>query len=137
MRIFISLILASLLAACATTAPPKPALYPNDKYSKNPAAADEAIGGCMYQAEAAGLKDNTEHQILKSTAGGALIGGAVGAAAGAVMGDAGRGAATGAVIGGAGGAAHGVGKQNEPGSIYKEFVNRCLAKKGYEVIGWR
>lgn len=137
MRFLTSLIFVSLIAGCATT-PPRPALYPNKTYEKHgPAAADEAVASCMYKADAAGLKDNTENQALKEGAGGALAGAAVGAALGAISGNAGYGAATGAVIGGAGGTVHGAGKQNEPGSIYKEYVNRCLTNKGYEVIGWR
>ena len=137
MRILCSLIFLSLLAGCVS-APPRPALYPNKAYEKNgPAAADEAVAVCMARANAAGLKDDTENQAVKEGAGGALAGAAVGAALGAITGDAGRGAATGAVVGAAGGTAHGMSKQNQPGDIYKEYVNRCLVDKGYEVIGWK
>ncbi len=137
MRLLISLFCAVFVAGCVSP-PPRPALYPNKTYEKKgPAAADEAIAVCMQRAESAGLKDDTSNQAVKEGAGGALAGAAVGAALGAITGDAGRGAATGAVIGATGGAVHGAGKQNEPGYVYKEYVNRCLTNKGYEVIGWR
>lgn len=137
MRLLISLIFVSIVAGCVSP-PPRPALYPNKKLEKvGPAQGEEDVAVCMAKAEAAGLKDDTSNQALKTGAGGALAGAAVGAALGAIVGDPGRGAATGAVIGGTGGAVHGAQKQNQPGGIYKEYVNRCLTNKGYEVIGWR
>jgi hypothetical protein len=52
-------------------------------------------------------------------------------------GGAGRGAAIGAATGATAGAVHGAVKSSGPSPIYKNFVDRCLREKGYEVIGWQ
>ena len=69
------------------------------------------------------------------------MGGAGGAAVGAVAGAvSGRGAGTGAAVGAATGATaavHGAAKQTEPSPVYKQYVNRCLKERGYEVLGWQ
>ena len=33
--------------------------------------------------------------------------------------------------------AHDVHRARDPDPIEKAYVNRCLAQKGYEVLGWR
>jgi hypothetical protein len=51
-----------------------------------------------------------------------------------------RSAASGSVTwatGAASGAAHGAIHTGEPGSVYMNFVQRCLRDKGYDVIGWK
>jgi outer membrane lipoprotein SlyB len=54
------------------------------------------------------------------------VGGAGGEAVGPVAGGgAGRGAAIGEV------------KSSGPSPVYKNFADRCLREKGYEVIGWQ
>jgi len=69
-----------------------------------------------------------------------LIGGAVGAGTGAVggaiMGNAGRGTGAGAAVGGILGVLHAASKMNERTPSYERFVEHCLQKEGYEIIGW-
>ena len=78
------------------------------------------------------------YSALVDTAVGGAGGAAVGAVAGAVSGGgAGRGAAIGAATGATVGAVHGAVKSSGPSSVYKNFVDRCLREKGYEVIGWQ
>jgi hypothetical protein len=43
------------------------------------------------------------------------------------------GAATGATAG----AVRGAVKQTEPSPVYKQFVDRCLRERGYDVVGWQ
>jgi hypothetical protein len=50
-----------------------------------------------------------------------------------VTGAVGRGAAGGA----AGGRAHGLWHWRDPDPVEQRYVERCLAERGYDVIGWR
>ena len=43
--------------------------------------------------------------------------------------------AAGAAVGGSAGAVSGA-LQDKPSSIYRQYVQRCLSDKGFEVIGW-
>jgi len=63
------------------------------------------------------------------------VGGAGGEAV--AGGGAGRGAAIGAATGATAGAIHGAVKSSGPSPAYKNFADRCLREKGYEVIGWQ
>jgi uncharacterized protein YcfJ len=134
--LFLALSVAAMLAGCARTQ--SPVLYPNAHLQQvGQEQADRDIEACRQQASqnvpSAGGKE-----IARDTAVGAVGGAAVGAVAGAVTGHgAGRGAAVGAATGGTAGAVHGTAKQIEPSHVYKNYVNRCLREKGYEVIGWQ
>ena len=46
------------------------------------------------------------------------------------------GAAAGAAVGGAAGAVHGA-FRNDANPTYRNFVQRCLRDRGYDVIGWQ
>lgn len=46
-----------------------------------------------------------------------------------------RSGATGAAVGGSAGAVSGA-LQDKPSSIYRQYVQRCLSDKGFQVIGW-
>lgn len=50
---------------------------------------------------------------------------------------AGFGAAVGAATGATAGLVHGAAKQTEPSPVYKQYVNRCLHERGYDVLGWQ
>ena len=76
-------------------------------------------------------------QVVGSTVVGGGAGAAVGAAGGAVRGAPGTGAAVGAATGATAGFLRGLFKAREPSPVYKNFVIRCLAEKGYEPIGWQ
>jgi outer membrane lipoprotein SlyB len=140
----VALVVASTLIGCSRAQ--KPVLYPNAKVREvSKEQVDHDIADCRQLAS----------QYVESTAGkdigkGAAVGGATGAATGAAGGavhgamsgrGAGAGAATGAAVGAAvgatAGAMHGAVKQTEPSPVYKQFVNRCLRERGYDVIGWQ
>lgn len=134
MRRILLLSLIVLLAGCATA---RPVIYPNatSQLAGKP-AQDAAVQACMQQADSADLKRGGD-QAARSTAGGAVIGGVGGAAAGAVYGNVGRGAGAGAAAGAATGLVRGLFRGSQPSPVYMSYVNRCLAEKGYEVIGWQ
>jgi len=133
-----------VIAGCASSK--KPVLYPNAKMQQTDRAEVERdIDDCRRLAS-----EYVESTAGKDVAKGAAVGGgagaAVGAAGGAVRGaisgrGAGAGAATGAAVGAAtgatAGAVHGAVKQSSPSPVYKQFVNRCLRERGYDVIGWQ
>jgi outer membrane lipoprotein SlyB len=117
-----------------------PVLYPNAKLEQvGKAQAEADISTCRRLADdyvSSGAA--TAKEVGKDTAVGGVGGAAVGAVAGAVSGGgAGRGAAIGAATGATAGAVHGTAKSVGPSPIYKNFVDRCLRDKGYQVIGWQ
>jgi hypothetical protein len=132
------LAVGALGAACAHTQ--SPVLYPNAKLKE--AGKDQAnaeISACRSLADdytSSGAA--TAKEIGKDTAVGGVGGAAVGAVGGAVSGGgAGRGAAIGAAVGATAGAVTGTAKSVGPSPVYKNFVDRCLRERGYEVIGWQ
>lgn len=134
-----SLLLVVNLMACAG---PEPILRSNSQllfYGKE--MGQETVAACETKAERAGLRHGTNRS--KNAAGGTIIGiiggAAVGASTGLVGGPAGVaiGAGAGAALGGIIGFAAGTYKPLEPDRGYREFVERCLKEKGYEVSGWQ
>ena len=122
-----------VLNGCATK---RPVLYPNEHYTLvGQQVAQREVAECLQLADQAGAANNKGGKVAGSTAGGAAVGGATGAAWGAVKGDAGENAAAGA--GAAAGLVRGVMRSGDPGPIYKNFVQKCLRDRGYEVIGWK
>lgn len=117
------------LGSCAS----RPKLYPNGTLKSRGKETSEAdINKCMADADNY-LESSEGKKIVKSAGAGAVIGGAVGAVAGIFSGNISRGAAQGAAIGGVGGGAAGA---MSPDELKHRYVNKCLADKGYEVIGW-
>jgi outer membrane lipoprotein SlyB len=112
--------------------------YPNEKLkTASKEQVEQDIEACRQLAS-----EHVESTAGKDVAKGAAVGGAGGAAVGAVAGAvSGRGAGTGAAVGAATGATAGVvkgaAKQTGPSPVYKQFVNRCLRERGYDVIGWQ
>jgi len=47
-----------------------------------------------------------------------------------------RAGAGGAAVGGSAGAVQGAFRNDRPSSTYRTYVQRCLADKGFDVIGW-
>jgi outer membrane lipoprotein SlyB len=130
------LALLLLLAACGR---PEPVLYPNGHLAAvGQDAADEDIAQCRHMAENAGANQGEDKtgQVAGGTVAGGAIGGAGGAAGGAVLGRPGTGAAVGAATGAAAGFMRGLFKPSKPSQAYRNFVNRCLAERGYDVVGW-
>ncbi len=136
MRALIACCLAGAIAGCAAQ---KPVLYPNAKYEQSgKEAAQREIENCDRLARESGATPGGGDRVVRGGATGAAVGGATGAVAGAI----GRrnvldSAAAGAAIGGTAGAVHGATRSDEPRSVYKGFMNRCLRERGYEVIGWQ
>ena len=125
------LILSCLLiiSACAS----RPKLYPNDRMKAKGKETSEAdVNLCLKQADTY-LESSEGKKMVKSAGFGAVVGGAIGAVAGVFTGDIGRGAAQGAAMGGAGGAVSGA---ISPDQLKQQYVNECLADKGYRVLGW-
>ncbi len=136
MKTLLWLALAALLAltGCATTA--RPVLYPNEHLKRvGDAAAQRDIEQCTRMADDAGVA-KSNNQVVRRGAEGAAVGAAA-AGVGTLIrgGSVGQGAAAGAAVGGAAGAVHGA-FQNNVNPTYRNFVQRCLRERGYDVIGW-
>lgn len=129
----LALVAAPALLACAT----RPIVYPNEKLRASGQVAVQAdTQDCIDEAEAY-LEEGRVPETAKRTGEAAVVGGAVGAAVGAVRGSVGRGAAAGAAGGAAGGLVHGLWHWRDPSEVEKRYIERCLAERGYDVIGWR
>lgn len=124
------------LAACASQ---RPVLYPNAKLKQvGEAAARRDVDDCIRQAEDFGARHGGSERAARQGGSGAVIGGVTGAVAGAVgRGNVGERAVQGAAVGGAAAGTHGAVHSDEPGALHKNFVQRCLRDRGYEVIGWQ
>jgi len=134
---FAGFVLGGLLAGCAS-APPKPVLYPNNHMQTvGQARADQDITACKQLAHSSGVAENKDGEVGKKAVGGAAVGGAAAGAWGLVRGDAGQRALAGAAAGAAAGTVRGGMQATETSPIFKNFVNRCLRERGYEVIGWQ
>ena len=135
--VFLPVLALAALAACSS---PKPVLYPNAQLnSVGKAQADRDIEACEDFAKNNGVSSSGGKgtEMVKDTAVGGGAGAAVGAVAGAVAGgDAGKGAAIGGATGATAGLIRGALKDSGPDSTYRNFVNRCLKDKGYDVVGW-
>ena len=125
-----------LLFGCASTQ--HPVLYPNVHLQQvGQQQAERDIDTC-HQMASAYVQRSPGKDVASKTAMGGAGGAAIGAVGGTVSGGgAGRGAAIGAATGATAGALGGLVKQAAPSPIYKNFVDRCLRERGYEVIGWQ
>ncbi|HSE60580.1 MAG TPA: hypothetical protein VLA99_17895 [Nitrospiraceae bacterium] len=142
---------AALLLAVAVSAgcsASKPILYPNAHLQEvGETVAGQDIELCQEAAEAAGAEPDsgkvggTATRTATGAAMGSAAGAAGGAVAGAIRGNPGQGAMTGAAAGAAGGATHGLLRsmfsRRQPSQVYKQYVNRCLRERGYDVVGWK
>lgn len=127
-KCFLFVILA-IFTSCAS----KPKLYPNAKYkSAGKEKANKDIDKCIADAQAY-LESSKGKQVAKGAGAGAAIGAAVGAVTGLFTGDLGRSVVRSGAVGAAAGGTAGA---LSPDQIKRRYVNRCLAGKGYEVIGW-
>lgn len=124
-----------VVAGCATSQ--RPVLYPNS-HLKNvgDATAQRDIGECIQLAENSGVS-KSNNQVVRGGGQGAVVGGAA-AAVGTLIrgGSVLEGAAVGAAVGGTAGAVHGA-FRNDTNPTYRNFVQRCLRERGYDVIGWQ
>jgi hypothetical protein len=139
LAISLTAIAAVLLTGCATPVA-KPAFYPNAHYQRmGPAQANV---DAQYCAELAQQSEVTA--VNKVDAGRSAAAGAAGVGTAGVVGSLLSGhkpdlknIAAGAAAIGAGGAAATAAGQSVGGSgLYRQFVQQCLAERGYQVIGW-
>ena len=128
-----------LLTGCATPIA-KPAFYPNAHYQQvGPAQAQADAQACANLAQQSEVT-----AVNKVDAGHSAAAGAVGVGTAGVVGSLLSGnkpdlknIAAGAAAIGAGGAAATAAGQSVGGSaLYRQFVQQCLAERGYHVIGW-
>ncbi|MEN9618405.1 MAG: hypothetical protein RL406_642 [Pseudomonadota bacterium] len=132
-------IAAVLLTGCATPVA-KPAFYPNAHYQRMGPA--QANADAQYCADLAQQSEVTA--VNKVDAGRSAAAGAAGVGTAGVVGSLLSGhkpdlknIAAGAAAIGAGGAAATAAGQSVGGSgLYRQFVQQCLAERGYQVIGW-
>ena len=136
----------ALLVGCAATgqgsSSARPVLYPNVAFQRlGEAGAQRETDACIARAQAAGLTPyENNHAVAQRAGQGAAVGG-VAAAVGALVSGRNtdsvvRAGAAGAAVGGAAGAVSGA-LRDSPSTTYRQFVQRCLAEQGLDVIGWR
>ena len=135
----------ALLAGCAATGPAspsaKPVLYPNATLNRVGEAQGRAeVDACMARALQAGLTaDQKNNQVGRRAGEGAATAGIASAVGALITGrssDVLRAGATGAAIGGSAGAVSGAFHNDKVSLVYRQFVQRCLSEKGFDVIGW-
>ena len=129
-----ALIVLLLASACAH---PRPVLYPDDHYkSVGEEAARGDVAKCLADAKAY-LKANPAKKIGGRAVRGGFFGAFMGMVFGAFTGNYARAVSEGAAVGAAGGAAHGAWEAGSPDEIQRAYTQRCLAEKGWSVIGWK
>ncbi len=127
-----------IFASGCETAPQRPTLYPNNHLKAvGDAQAQKDIDTCMANATDYGVQEKQDGKVPQKAAKGATIGAVTAGAWGLVRGDAGERAVAGAAAGAAGGAASGAFDAQKTDPTYKNFVQKCLRDKGYDVIGWQ
>ncbi len=131
------LVCAAVAAGCASTA--RPVLYPNEKLKQaGDAQAQQDINECVALAESSGAEAHDAGRAVRPAAEGTAVGAAVGTVGSAIRGrNIGTGALAGAAIGGAAGGVHGAFRAGEVSPLHRNFVQRCLRERGYDVIGWK
>ena len=132
------LVAMAILAVTACSAK-RPVFYPNAHLDRvGQAQADADIDQCMAEARQYGVKDGKGEKIGGRAVKGAAVGAATSAVVSAVLsGDVGRAAGAGAAGGATAGAVSGAFDTDDPDQVFKNYVNRCLREKGYDVIGWQ
>ncbi len=130
--------LAFIFAACAS-APPQPVLYPDARYeSLTKEQIDQDLKFCTDKAEKyVEWRKKRGKKIGRSTMKGAGFGAFLGVVTGLVTGDIQGAVISGAAVGAAAGLAKGAYASRKPGSIWRRFVEYCLAEKGYKPAGWK
>lgn len=118
----------------------KPAFYPNMHYQRVGAAqADADAQACAMLAQQSNVG-----AVNKIDAGRSAASGAAGVATAGVVGSVLSGnkpdlkniGAAAAAIGAGGAAATAAGQSVGGSGLYRQFVQQCLAERGYQVIGW-
>lgn len=124
------------LAGCASN---RPVVYPNaHAQSVGQARIEADIADCERLARAAGAspQGGQAADAARDTVKGGALGAATGAVGGAIAGSAGRGAAIGAASGATAGLLNRLFTGGTPNPAYRNFVQRCLGERGYDISGW-
>ena len=133
------------LAGCAATGPAspmaKPVLYPNATLNRvGDAQGRLEADACMTRAGQSGLTPSQNNNDVGRRAGEGAATAGVASAVGAIVtgrgGDVLRAGAIGAAVGGSAGAVSGAFHNDKVNPVYRQYVQRCLSEKGFEVIGW-
>ncbi len=139
---FCKIAVSSLVCLAMISCSYKPVLYQNKKfYNTDKEQRENDIENCVETAENQLRQDKLKH-VAKESARSAILWGAIVGVLFFVIGGNSRslftglavGAGTGALVGGASAAAQGT---LTPDQIKQGYANRCLAEKGYDVVGWR
>jgi uncharacterized protein YcfJ len=133
-------LVTALGVALATGCAKRPVIYPNARSQQvGEAGVERDIEDCQRLARIHAREGSAlARDATRSTVAGGAVGAATGAVGGAIWGHAGRGAATGAAVGATSGLL-GALLRRAPGEdpVERRFVERCLAERGYDVLGWR
>ena len=139
MKNLVIVLVAAGLTGCASA---KPVLYGNEKYHQvGTSGADRDIAECEALANRAGATpgEGKAGQVAKNAGIGAVGGAAAGAVGGAIAGSPGTGAAAGAasgVVWSLFSSMFGWASPSRPSDVHMNYVNLCLADRGYQVAGW-
>jgi len=135
----LALVGAVVLNGCATPMA-KPAFYPNAHYqSVGPARAEADAQACASLAQQSDVGAVNKMDAAHAGAAGAAGVGTAGVVGSVLSGrkpDLKNIAAGAAAIGAGGAAAAAAGQSVSGSSLYRQFVQQCLAERGYHVIGW-
>ncbi len=117
----------------------RPVLYPNAFLkSVSPSVAEADINDCIRLAKEYGAAGSKGKDVAINATRNAAVGAATGAAISAVVGgDVGTSAGAGVAGAATATVARGVFSSGEPDPLFRNFVEKCLREKGYEVMGWR
>lgn len=132
------LTISALLSSCSY----KPILDQNEKYFQvGQEESQKDIDQCTADGDEY-LKQYKAQRAIKEAGRKALTGAVIGAATGFIFGNNLKSLAIGTAIGaGVGAAAGGLGVAGEgkvsPDHIKQRYISNCLARKGYQVIGWQ
>jgi hypothetical protein len=120
------------------TTPQTPDLFPNEKLDRTPRGQVNAdVRSCLSLADEYIKQPNKYGEMAKQGVVGGAVGAGTGALAGVITGNnAGRATGAGAAVGGILGVLNAASKMNDRSPSYQRFVEHCLQKQGYEVIGW-
>ena len=123
-----------LLASCSH---PRPVVYPDERYKAGGEEAAKADADICLEEAKAYLKANPAKRVAGRTARGGFFGAFMGMVFGAFTGNYKRAVAEGAAVGAAAGLAHGAYEAGSPDEIQRAYTQRCMAEKGWSVIGWK
>jgi hypothetical protein len=132
-----TLVASALLFVFGCSASKHPVLYPNDHLKEvGQAQAEADIATCRELAKQYSSGNLQGQEMAKDAAKGGAIGAAGGAVGGAIAGSPGEGAAIGAAAGATTSMLGSLFRGSEPSGAYMNWIDHCLAEKGYQPVGW-